>query len=806
MKRLMATFCATSSLALVSPAYAQASGGNPSALDSPQAESETSNDAIIVTARRRDEDVQSVPLVVNTVTAQAIGKLNLQNFTEIQNLVPGLQLSNTASGVGASAQIRGVTFDINASTQPSVEFYLNDAPLTSSYILQQMYDIGQIEVLRGPQGTLRGRSSPSGSIAVTTKKPSLTDFGGNASLSASDTSTFNFNAALGVPIIEDILAVRAAGLWTSNQGNRVTTINRQVDGRDPHSRTAAGRVSVIFKPSDWLKLEGVYQHADTDARSYDQYASFSLANPAAPASPRLISPRDRLSIQESPRNIDQKFDVFNWRGEARFAGQVLIYQGQYAKLNVMSLSNSDNANFFTGTDYLGSTHSRSSTKSHEVRLQNEERLFGGLDYVVGYFNWKQESPTVLLQQTPVLLPPSFGGGIATVAQTQILTSQLVKESSIFGNLTAHIGGKFQISAGTRYIHFTSPANFLTIGANVLPGAKEVNNKDWIYSLSAQYFVTPDVMIYANTGTSRRPGPTIVGNFSLVQSDRERSFGFLDKESSTSYELGIKSTFFDRRMRFNLTGYHQTFKGYPYKLTSPVFFQNFSFIAGTGIVPNVGSSAQFAASVPVEVNGLETEIGFKVTPHFDLSLVASYSLGKIKNGLIPCNDLNADGIPDAVTTTPTLAQVQAAYGANYIGACRSSQRSSNQSPFSATIQAEYNTPLSDQMDFFARGLLAYQGNSLNDPSNAFDNVGSYGLLNMFAGLRDPDGAWELNFFAKNLLNTTKATSFGSPATTSYQQLNTSFQASGATATSTYSIITTTPPREFGVNVRFAFGSR
>ena len=198
----------------------------------------------------------------------------------------------------------------------------------------------------------------------------------------------------------------------------------------------------------------------------------------------------------------------------------------------------------------------------------------------------------------------------------------------------------------------------------------------------------------------------------------------------------------------------------------------------------------------------------MTPQFDLSIVAAYTSGKIKNGLIPCDDLNGDGIPDVVTTAPSLAQVQAAYGANHVGACRTNQRSSNQSPLSATIQASYALPVSDTIDFFTRGLLAYQGDSLNDPSNAFDDVGSYGLLDLYAGIRDPKGAWEVNFFAKNVFGTAKATSFGTPATTSYQELQppTFATTAGATATSTYSIINTTRPREFGLNVRFAFGAR
>lgn len=804
MKKTMIAMCSASSIALAAPACAAAQ------VSSDDASASESDSTIIVTARRREESAQDVPVVINSVTSETVAKLNLQNFTEVQNLVPGLQLRNQDNGIGGNAQIRGIAFDINASTQATVEFYLNDAPISAGAVLQQMYDVGQIDVQRGPQGTLRGRASPSGSITVTTRKPNLQEIGGYVSMSGNDIGTINFNGALGLPIIKDVLAIRVAGLINEDEVNRVRTIDKDLDGRDPHSRSKSGRISALFQPTDWLRLEGMYQKTDNRSRAFDQYASFSLFSPGAPASPTLITPKDRLSIQETGRDVHQELEVFNWRAELRFAGQALIYQGQRENLDVLAKTNSDLANFFDKADVYQTTNTRSRMTSHEVRLQNEERVAGIFDYVVGYFRQNRDSPTNLTQETGIYLPlpASFGGGLVFVNQTPIATGSNPTENSVFGNVTAHIGEKFQLSGGLRHISFKAPPTVLTIGSNNLAGALAVDDQRWIYSASAQYNVNPDVMIYASTGTSRRPGPTIVGNFSLQQSDRTRSFQFLDSEDSTSYEVGIKSSFLDNRLRVNLAGYHQKFSSYPYKLTTGVYYQSFGFVSGTGIVPSVVNSSQFAANVPVEVNGIEAEIAFRASRNFDINLVASYSDGKIKNGLIPCDDLNQDGIPDSLTSAPTLAQVQAAYGANYIGQCRVTQRSSGQSPFSATVQASYNLPISDKVNFFTRGLFTFLGDAQGDPSNAFDSVSSHGLLNLFAGVRDPGGAWEVNFFAKNVFNTLRVTSNSGPAVTGYQALQppTYRTTAGASATSPYAIIRTTAPREFGLNVRFAFGSR
>lgn len=802
---LIGALMASSAAVIASPAVAQVSVET-----SGQAEAKSldSLQTIIVTARRRDENVQDVPVVINTVSADDIAKLNLREFNEVETLVPGLQLRNEANGIGASAQIRGVAFDITASTQPSVDFYLNDAPIDAPIILQGMYDIAQIEVTRGPQGTLRGRSSPSGAIVITTRKPSLYEFGGNLSATANDIGTMNFNGGIGGPIIEGVLGVRVAGLFSEGEGNRVRTIDRDLDGRDPYSKTKSYRASAVFEPADFVRFEGVYQRADLTSRSYDQYASFSLVAPDATKSPILITPKDRLSIQEDPREIEQDYEVFNWRAEGRLAGQVLIYQGQRADSKVYSRQNADVANVFDGFDTYQFTDSRSKLTSHEIRLQNEERLFDTIDYIAGYFYQKRNSPTALIRQDAVFLPPFLGGGLVAVANTNILSPSEFKENSFFGNVTAHLGDKLELSAGARHIHFESPAGVIQVGSFQLPGAAEVDEKHVIYNLSAKYSLSPDVMVYASTGTSRRPGPTIVGVFSPVQSELMRSFISLDSESSTSYELGLKTTLFDNALRFNVTGFYQEFENYAFKLTSPVYFQNFTFIPGSGIVPGVGLDSQFAANVPLEVKGIEMELAATPFDNFDVSLTAAYADGKIKNGLIPCDDLNGDGVPDNLTAAPTVADLQAAYGANFIGACEVTQRSSNQAPFSATLQAAYSFPVSDRVDGFTRGLFNFLGNSKNVPTNAFDDVDSYGLLNLYAGIRDPEGMWEVNFFAKNVLDKVKATRFNAPAVTSYQVLQppTFTTTAGESATSTYSVIGTTAPREFGLTVSFAFGSR
>lgn len=802
--KLSTAFAGVSGLALAVPVCAQEvpsdSGFNAS--------------EIVVQARRRDESIQDVPLVVNAVTSQQIEKLNLRDFTEVQNLVPGLLLGATANGTGANAQIRGVQYDINTGANPSIAFYQNDSLIDGTTMLQAMYDIESIQVLRGPQGTLRGQASPSGSIVVTTRKPNLEEAGGTISMTGNTIGGMNVNAGLGVPIIRGIAAIRVAGVWDENEGNRVRTIGTGGDRADPHNKTRSGRVSLRIEPADWLRLEGVYQHVAKQSRGFDQYASLNLFNPAIGATSPVIRPSDRQSIQTSPRTFDQNFDVYNWRAEVRQAGQALIYQGSRQDSLFIARTNQDNADFLPNRDIFQDSRTQLKVTVHEVRLQSEERIAGIFDYVVGFNRVAQTSTINFVNETPVLVPLSLTGGtpfVATVATTpiSIIPSGKTTEQSFFGNVTAHLGTNTELSGGLRRIRARGPASVFSVaGSNIAQPRQD--DDAWIYSASIKQQISPDFMVYASTGTSRRVGPNVIGDFSVRRSAVENSFLFLPPEKSESYEVGFKSNWLDNRVTFNLTAYHQKFRNYPFRNQTGIFYVNYAATVANGAVsvtPGVGQF-NFVAPVPVEVNGVEGELHFAVTPRWSLDVTASYALGKIKNGLAPCNDLNGDGVPDAVPIKPTLAQLQALVGANNLATCRINQRSSFQSPFSATVQTEFTQPVSNRTEAFARGLLTYNGNSQADPQYRFDDFKAAAILSLYAGVRGSDGQWELALFAKNLFNKTRTTRVGTQAFTDYQELvPPAFQTTvAATALSNYTQISTDAPREFGLNFRFAFGSR
>ena len=800
-------------LAFAGPALAQGAGKDAE-------EGAYADDEIVVQARRKDESAQDVPLVVNAVTAEDVAKLNLRDFKDITAVVPGLSMANNANGIGTTSSVRGVNYDVNASgNNGTIEYYLNDAPVSAAVLFTQMWDVGQIEVLRGPQGTLRGRAAPSGSITVTTRKPNLVEVGGFVEGTVNDIGGHNLKAAINVPVISDVLGVRISGVVDEGKGNRVRSINSTAK---PHTEMQGGRVSVRATPVDFLELDGFYQVIDSKATQFDQAASFSLFSPGAPASNPVIRPRDRLAISAAARRISQRFETLGWTAGISAMGQKLTYVGQRSNARYTSADPTagDPANFFRGQQITQNTRTKSKQQSHEVRLQNQERIAGMFDYVVGYFHNTLNPPTVLDRPTAVGLNFGSFGAVATIVNTKIGRTGNSAEESFFGNLTAHLGEATELSGGLRRISYETESDLFincpnyTDCAPLAAAAERAKFKKTIYNLSLKHRLNENVMAYASFGTSWRPGISVTGDFSLVRSALQTSFLFLPPETSKSYEIGFKTNWLDNRLKLNVTAYQQDFKNYPYRSSSGIYYTNYTFVS-PNIVPTVGQF-NFVGAVPVRVRGVEADAQWQILDNWSIGATLNYAKGKVKNGLLPCNDLNGDGQPDVLTSAPSLGQLQAAYGANNLGACRLSVTSTAAPKWSGVFNTEFTLPVSDSVDAFTRGLWSWRGKAQNDPSNVYDDVRSFDTLNLYLGLRDPEGAWEVSLFGKNILKDRTVTSVSNgPISTSYQSLpyvmgpsgpQVTGRPSAAVYTSNYASIGMTAPREFGITARFAIGSR
>jgi iron complex outermembrane receptor protein len=801
---------------LASPAHAQTPAEEVAADDSYQ------GGEIIVQARRRDESVQEVPAVVNAVTAEAVEKLNIRDLKDIAAVVPGLSLGTNANGIGSVTTVRGVQFDVNASGDAgTVQYYYNEAPVSSNVVLQGLYDIELIEVLRGPQGTLKGRAAPSGSISITFRRPDLDEAGGYAAATVNTIDGHNVNGAINVPIVSDKLGIRIAGLVSEDEGNRVRPVSGGIG--DPKVRTRAGRVSLRADPFDGVFLvDASYSTLHYKGVQYIQAQSLSEYDSSLGASPVTIAGRDRLAANRLPVFNDTRIDNYNVNASLNLFGQRLIYVGNWARQHFQiqdpSLSG-DRAGIFTnpnGLQFMATatgiapvlpprtvpfsqpTDSRGDTDTHEIRVQNEERIAGMIDYVVGYLNYKIDSPTAFEQVVGGI--PGAGGTLTGVLRVPLIRYNASEENSVFANVTGHLSDRTELSAGVRHIWFKNNAGVQQCGTDFVGCVDnaalrtQFSDEATIFQLSAKHELTDDLMGYVSYGTSWRPNTVLIGGPTAPSAVQAQFLGSAP-EKSKNLEAGVKSEWLDGRLRLNLTAFYQKFRSYPYRAPGiGVYSIDFARLTTAPV-----RAFNYISAVPVEVKGLEGDISFDITRRWNLSGTVSYADGKIKNGRVPCLDLNGDGAPDAVSGVPTLAQLQAATGAAGVSVCTVNQRASSSSPWSASVQSEFSQPLTSELDGFVRGLFTWQGNSLTDPTNVYDDVKSYGLLNLYAGVRDADRGWEVTAYAKNVANTYRVLSRSNGA--EFTPLVT-----GNVSSTNYFAITSTQPREFGITARVSFGSR
>jgi iron complex outermembrane receptor protein len=814
-----------------SAAVAQPSQTAPAAV-APAAD-EVALGEIVVTARRRTESLQSVPQSVSAVTADTLQKLNITQFQDVQNVVPGLSLQQAGNGYASTASLRGVTFDVNTGAPlGTVAMYMNDAPVQPLMLFDSLFDVGQVEVLRGPQGTTRGVSAPSGAITVTTRRPDLSQFGGYADTTLTDHQGRNVQGAVNVPIIKDVLAVRAAGVFDQTDFNGIRSIHNSLR---PTQKVGAERFSLSFEPTDALNANVAYTHIDRRAQGFDQvsgpgpnpalYPTFAAVNPP-------LTPGDRVAVEDGISDTRAHLDIVTAQIDSRIFGQHLSYVGSYQHQKIharnMGPTSSDMGNILPGVELFNTQNVATEWTTQEIRLASDPapgRLF---DYTVGgFYNWQgvtghttQPGPFLLGAFGPPGSPPNlalFNPTFQIPLNISIPSSN--QETSLFGSVTLHLGDKTELSGGIRHIwSVVNNSTVITTGNGVaalpaflfggscgarpatypgfcdvtLPTARVAGNfhnrasdTPNIYNVSLSHHFTRDLMAYVNTGTAFRPAFASVGISGpiLASSDPAvQSLSFHPAERSRSYEIGFKSTFLDGRARFNADVFRQRFSNLS------IYIPYINYINAQG-----PTQFAFTQSVDALVQGFEFDSALQVTRDWNVSLQASYSDGKVQGSLVPCNTYDAAGNPT--------------FNRTYVSLCPGG--SSSRLPYwNATLSSEYTHPVSDRVDGFIRGLFNYYPENRNrvEPNLT---VPSYGLLNLYAGVRSQDGAWEVSLFAKNALgNNTMLDKSPVP-----QAINNLFNTpavgiSGASfpSSSGYFATQMTPLREVGVNVRYAFGSR
>lgn len=792
-----------------------------------QSENEESVDniqeVIEVKARRVGESIQDVPQTVRAVNSELMEKLNLLDFEDIEYVVPGLSLDSESNGFSTSASMRGVSYVAETSATPTIDFYFNDAPIESSTAFQSMFDIGQIEVLSGPQGTLRGRSAPSGAITVAARRPDLYGQEGYFNISASNLSSSNIQGAFNLPIIEDMLAVRFSGLYNQNDIDGVKSL---YNDKEPKAETNAYRGSLLFTPMDNLEINLVYQNLKTDRRSFIQV----FGDGADGANGPVITPEQRVGITDGARDVEQDNDLLVAQIDWTVMNHVVSYIGSHSKTDTSSLTPRDQAHWVPGAELYRSLDSVTEVNSHELRVSSANKVFDLFDYTVGVFYNKNEYSTILNDKASALSgtfgSPLEGIDLSSFNEDFIIPLYLTsdssaKEFSIFANVTFDITDNTELALGLRQIQsevvrdnqldigaakialptlpeaFCGPAGGtwegtytgvcdLTIAASKLQDIVDERDDDnLIYNVSLSHRFNRDLMVYGTVGTSWRAGPTIVGLTTELDETLE-NFVFLDPEKSTSYEIGAKSSLWDNRARLNVALFRQDFEGFFYYGESSYYL-----IAGNGISEDNIGAFDFTSNADATVDGIDLDLDLSLTDDWNMKIGYSYSTSSIQDSEVPCNDSNFDGVAD--NGTPTAADFRT-YG-KYVALCKSDASVSLLPNWKLSLLSEYFFELRNDMEAYVRAVYLYTGENNNSSYTA----DAYGLLNLYTGIVGGEGLWEVGLYAKNVLNEEQALQGDTSApVNSLSGMDTLLGSSGY-----YRVTQYTPRREVGISIRYSF---
>ncbi|WP_394001480.1 TonB-dependent receptor [Luteimonas sp. WGS1318] len=537
-------------LACALPLAAFAQSADPVA--SPQ--SAATLDAVQVTAQRRVENIQDVPVSITTLDAEKLGVLG-SGGTDIRFLsgrVPSLNIESSYGRAFPRFYIRGLgntDFDLNASQPVSLIYddVVLENPLLKGF---PVFDIAGVEVLRGPQGTLFGRNTPAGVVKFDSVRPSQ-EFEGYGKLAYGSDNMWNFEGAVGGALTERWSARVSALYQRRDDSVRNTLAGAPNDGFEGYDESAA-RVQFLYEGDGFEGLFNLHR------RDLNGTARLFRANIVEPGSNRFVPGFDRDTVSVDGVNFS---DLETWGGSARLRwdfGQYSLYSiTGYETLESLNRGDIDGgfgAAFLpvSGPGFIPfAAESADGIPDHtqitqEVRL--ESNLDGPFDWQAGAF-WFREELTVDSLNYDSLSPGNPQTGHAVQEQRNTAWA-------LFASGEYDVSDKLKLRGGLRYTQdkkdfSASVLQAVPFGTPVGgPFFENTDVDDISWDASAVYEINDDVNVYGRVAKGFR-APSIQGRLAFG------GISVADSEEVISYEVGVKADLWDRRGRigFNLFRYN-----------------------------------------------------------------------------------------------------------------------------------------------------------------------------------------------------------------------------------------------------------
>ncbi|MBA4090209.1 MAG: TonB-dependent receptor [Sphingobium sp.] len=693
-----------------------------------EAAEDTGLTEIVVTAERRAESSQKVPLAIQSISGETLAKTGYTSVTDLQYTMPGVQYDPTQ---GAAFQIRGVgstSFDF--SNAKSVSVVVDDVVMDGQRAngLTGLVDIERVDVLMGPQGTLFGKNATSGVIAVTTGKPRIGDTSVKASASFGEHDERILNGTVNIPL-GPIAALRVSGFDQAYDGfGRNVTLNRKVGSQHEYG----GRAKLYLEPSDKfnLMLSGDYAyHWDSSVRT-----------PVSGQPAAVTAILNELGVFPGPKSADTADSSFGQITTEEW-GTSLRLNATLGDLDLTSITAYRVTRYDNATPaslvpvdryaYIPFNNGYLDTQKVSQEIHLASPTGGFVEWLVGGFYNDLRARQVQLQwgtlgaplyTNGVPAPRLFAltGAIGVDANASRFDAQN-ETMAAFGQLKFNISDRLSLTLGGRYTHDNNSQglDFITVdpvpiagytpifvGSSAAPAIDygKVSGDNFSYRIAPQFQVTDNVMLYASYSTGYKPaGIAFVGNKYAPYRD----------ETVKAWEAGIKSEWFGRRLRVNVDIFRSDFKDFQATILTKIPDGNGGLLDAT-VIGNAGG---------LRTQGVEGNIAVQPVRGLTLSGALSYTDAKF-----------TDYVYNATT--------------DYTGS-----RLTNSPKWSGTAAIDYETEFGPGFEVRAHADYAYRSEYwtvVGQP--AYSNVPSYGLVNTRLTFALPSKTVEFGVYARNLFDT------------------------------------------------------
>lgn len=625
---------------------------------------------IVVTARRRDERLQDVPVSVTAFSAEALERSTVQTLSDIKTITPGFTFASEGGKDNIALTLRGIGQIPLGEATPGVVVYINDVPLPSVGSNIPTYDLGSIQVLKGPQGTLFGRNTLGGAVLVGTQRPTY-DFGGFVEGTYGRFDYRELQGAVNIPIIDDKVALRVAG-QIRRQDPRTDALDSGPGFDDIHQDSF--RVSLLVEPTDTIRSLTVYEYHRADELAGGLYMlrqNFPFGLLLGPIGPAVDAQVQTYLATQRANRFGSFDDGINggiaFRKSKSITNDTSFSFGDITLRNIFGYrQNFSDQLINTGAVgpltlpvapgvNLPFTLFHAAAQIDRQYLTNEFQVLGDFDrvnFVAGIF-YNQDKPN----------GPSgsqFTAFSVGAVPAPAVTSHVRNTNwAIFGQvgiditdkLTFNLGGRYswdkvsacggELPVGTSAGRYGTEDECLAVAArNVAEGVGIVSNKgeEPSWTIGLDYKVNPDWLLYAVTRRGYRGvnvnTPAFETRFTTGGNDALcvlpgntcpdlRPFQTIGEEKLTDFEVGSKMNFRSggARGRLNVAAFYAKYKG-------ALQFLNAQTIVPNG-TPDSPTNGSVGANIADEtIYGAEFEAVLSPVPNFTISLNGTYTHVKV----------------------------------------------------------------------------------------------------------------------------------------------------------------------------------